>query len=104
MPRWIAILVLSLGLVASIVSPASASAPTPPPTGTDFDYQLGGKAPLPANVGIVVRDRSAKPAKHAYSICYVNGFQTQPDEKRFWRHGHPRLLLREDGRPVKDEV
>ncbi len=104
MPRWIAILVLSLGLVASMVSPASASAPTPPPTGTDFDYQLGGKAPLPANVGIVVRDRSAKPAKHAYSICYVNGFQTQPDEKRFWRHGHPRLLLREDGRPVKDEV
>ncbi len=74
------------------------------PTGTDVDYQLGGAADPPGNVGIVVRDRTDPPATGRYNICYVNGFQTQPDEKRFWRR-HPQLVLRDtDGRPVVDEA
>jgi len=74
------------------------------PTGTDVDYQLGGAADPPANVGIVVRDRTEPPAAGRFNICYVNGFQTQPNEKRFWAK-HRGLLLRDaDGRPVVDEA
>ena len=85
-----------VGLLAVVV--------TALPVGTDVDYQLGGAAEPPANVGIVVRDRTEAPAAGRYSVCYVNGFQTQPNEKRFWRH-HPELVLRDDaGRPVVDEA
>jgi hypothetical protein len=74
------------------------------PTGTDVDYQLGGASDPAPNVGIVVRDRTEAPVVGIYNVCYVNGFQTQPDEKRFWRK-HPGLLLRDaDGRPVVDEA
>jgi hypothetical protein len=74
------------------------------PTGTDVDYQLGGPVDPPANVGIVVRDRTEPPAAGLYNICYVNGFQTQPDEKGFWAK-HKGLVLRDaDGRPVVDEA
>ena len=73
------------------------------PTGTDVDYQLGGSAPVPGHVGIVVRDREDAPRPGSYNICYVNGFQTQAHEKRFWKR-HPRLVLREDGKPVVDEA
>ena len=55
------------------------------PVGVDVDYQLGGVRDVPARVGIVVRDRAADPLPDHYNVCYVNGFQTQPDEKRFWR-------------------
>jgi hypothetical protein len=74
-----------------------------PPLGTDVDYQLGGAAPAPAHVGIVVRDRSAHPQPGRYNVCYVNGFQTQPDERAFWRR-HWALVLKEEGRPVVDEA
>ena len=74
------------------------------PTGTDVDYQLGGAADPPANVGIVVRDRTEPPAAGRYNVCYVNGFQTQPNEKGFWAK-HRGLVLRDaDGRPVVDEA
>jgi hypothetical protein len=74
------------------------------PTGTDVDYQLGGAAEPAANVGIVVRDRTDPPAAGLFNVCYVNGFQTQTSEKRFWRK-HRDLVLRDaDGRPVVDEA
>jgi hypothetical protein len=73
------------------------------PTGTDVDYQLGGAADVPGHVGIVVRDRTAPPLEGRYDVCYVNGFQTQPDERRFWRR-HWRLVLKHDGRPVTDQA
>ncbi len=79
-----------------------AGAVLPLPTGTDLDYQLGGNRSVPGNVGIVVRDRLAAAAPGRYNVCYVNGFQTQPQEKRFWLD-HPRLLLRHQGRLVVDE-
>lgn len=87
------------------VAGGSASAPAvqPLPVGTDFDYQLGGNRPVPDRVGIVVRDRKAAPLAGRYDVCYVNGFQTQPDERRFWK-AHPRLVLRRDGAPVTDSA
>ncbi len=99
--RWlVAVFVLVGSLVAA---PAHAAPPRAlPPTDTDFDYQLGGNRPLPERAGIVVRDREASPAPGLYNICYVNGFQTQASEKKFWRK-HWGLVLKEDGDPVVDE-
>jgi hypothetical protein len=58
---------------------------------------------VPAQVGIVVRDRADSPVAGRYNVCYVNAFQTQPDERRFWR-AHWRLVLARDGRPVVDSA
>ena len=74
------------------------------PGGTDVDYQLGGASEPPANVGIVVRDRTAPPAAGRYNVCYVNGFQTQTSERAFWRRHRGLVLHDSDGRPVVDEA
>jgi hypothetical protein len=87
-------------LLAALVGPALALLPT----GTDVDYQLGGATPAPDHVGIVVRDREAAPQDGRYNVCYVNGFQTQPHEKAFWRK-RPALVLRDEaGQPVEDQA
>jgi hypothetical protein len=85
-------------------SPAArAAAPVLPPVGAAADYQLGGAYPLPAGVRIVARDRADRPAPGAYSLCYVNAFQTQPGARRWWLTRHPGLVLRTSaGRPVVD--
>ena len=68
-----------------------------------FDYQLGGAYPPPAGVELLVRDRKDRPAPGRYNVCYVNGFQTQPDERDFWTREHPDLVLRDEGgQPVVD--
>jgi hypothetical protein len=89
--------------VLTLLWSGPAGAVEPLPSGTDVDYQLGGSTRPADNVGIVVRDRTAGPAAGRYNVCYVNGFQTQPDERRFWttRMG---LVLHDDGRPVVDEA
>lgn len=75
-----------------------------PPAGQGLDYQLGGAYEPPASVKIVSRDRKAKPAPGLYNICYVNGYQAQPDEEDFWLADHPDLVLRDEaGQPVIDE-
>ena len=63
-------------------SPAAAAGYAPPPVNSGFDYQIGGDYPLPAGVSVVSRDwfSGAAAADPAYSICYVNAFQTQADE------------------------
>lgn len=96
------LLVSTVLLLAAVTAPAHAD-PAPLPSGTDVDYQLGGPAYVPDNVGIVVRDRTETPAPGAYNICYVNGFQTQPGERGFWRR-HRDLVLTDGGRPVVDEA
>ncbi|MFC5902625.1 endo alpha-1,4 polygalactosaminidase [Streptomyces zhihengii] len=77
----------------------------PPAAGAAFDYQLGGAYPPPDGVLAVARDRTDGPAAGLYNVCYVNAFQTQPDEAvDWWRENHPDLLLRDaDGEPVVDE-
>jgi hypothetical protein len=91
---------LVLGLAAQ---PSSGAAVVPLPTGTRADYQLGGARTVPASVGIVVRDRRDRPAPRRDNVCYVNGFQTQPDESAFWKR-HPSLVLMRNGEPVRDEA
>lgn len=67
----------------TVLAPATASAFAPPPANGIFDYQIGGDYPLHDGVSIVSRDWfSGDPAPDpAYSICYVNAFQTQADER-----------------------
>lgn len=80
--------------------PAESSASVPlPPIGATPDYQLGGAYDPPSGVGVAGRDRSAEPAAGVYSICYVNGFQTQPGELDSWPDD---LLLQRDGHVVFD--
>jgi hypothetical protein len=103
--RLILLTVLALpALVVGLLAPAYAGRSVSlPPTGTDWDYQLGGARSVPHHVGIVERDRLAKPVPGKYDICYVNGYQTQVEQKRFW-HRHWSLVLKDAGRPVKDSV
>ena len=55
-----------------------------PPSGGKFDYQLGGAYPPPPGTNILVRDRLAKIDPDLYNVCYVNGFQTQAVDEKFW--------------------
>lgn len=74
-----------------------------PPANAGLDYQLGGAYPPPDGVQIVSRDRTESPAPGLYNLCYVNGFQVQPDEESFWLDEHPELVLRDgSGEPVID--
>ncbi|MBN2193230.1 MAG: endo alpha-1,4 polygalactosaminidase [Polyangiaceae bacterium] len=75
-----------------------------PTANAPFDYQIGEAYPPPAGVAVISRDRESAPAAGLYSICYVNGYQTQPGEASFWLDSHAELVLRDgDGQPVEDE-
>lgn len=88
--------VLALSAVAVGVNLQSAQAATwsPPPVNGQFDYQIGGAYTPVAAVGIVDRDRSVAPVAGKYNICYVNAFQTQPDEASFWTSTRGDLLVK----------
>ncbi|MFD5214246.1 endo alpha-1,4 polygalactosaminidase [Microbacterium sp. NPDC058345] len=75
---------------------------TLPAPGAGFDYQLGGAYPPPAGVTVVARDRLQEPAGAGYDICYVNGFQTQPDASADTAAEHPELIVHVDGKPLAD--
>lgn len=73
-----------------------AEGPALPPAEGSFDYQLGGS--YDGEFRTVARDSMDEPLPGAYSICYVNGFQTQPGSE--WDEA---LLLRDsDGGLVVD--
>jgi len=72
---------------------ADAAEVTLPPVSGRFDYQLGAAYELEGGLDVVVRDATAEPATDAYSVCYVNGFQTQPGEADLWRDDNEDLLL-----------
>jgi hypothetical protein len=75
-----------------------------PEGNASFDYQIGGAYTPPTGVRVVSRDRNSKPAAGLYNICYVNGFQIQPDEESYWNSQHPSLILKDSaGKPVVDE-
>ncbi|WP_298255185.1 endo alpha-1,4 polygalactosaminidase [uncultured Arthrobacter sp.] len=70
------------------------------PAGARLDYQLGGAYEPATGVQVVVRDVSDPPAADLYSVCYLNGFQTQPEESASW--GADGLVLLVDGVPLAD--
>jgi hypothetical protein len=83
--------VLGMGLAAQSAQAATVALP---PVNGQFDYQIGGAYTPLSSVSIVDRDRSASPVAGKYNICYVNAFQTQPDEASFWTSGHSNLLVK----------
>lgn len=106
----VAIAVVALALVGCAATPA-----TPAVTGGDvaerwqqasqgsIDYQLGGAYDPAPGTTIVARDASDPPADGAFSICYLNGFQTQPSDGAWWLAEHPDLVLRDAaGEPAID--
>ncbi len=77
--------VVLIGIVVAVLVPGAVeAAPTgsPPRSTPAPTTNLGGDYPLPDGVTVVVRDWfSGRAAPDpAYSICYVNAFQTQTDE------------------------
>ncbi|KTR38844.1 hypothetical protein NS263_12330 [Curtobacterium oceanosedimentum] len=105
-----ALLTTAIALVAVLGSAGCAEGTAPAessyrylPTAGLPDYQLGGGYTPPAGVTIVERDSTDRPAAGTYSICYVNGFQTQPGTLADWERRAPSALLRDDaGQPVTD--
>ncbi|WEO76824.1 endo alpha-1,4 polygalactosaminidase [Cryobacterium sp. SO2] len=95
---------LTIGLGGCAVSAPETSGPAIelPPVGGGLDYQLGGAYDPPAGVAIVARDSTETPAAGLYSICYVNGFQTQPADTERLLADSPELILTADGAPVRD--
>jgi hypothetical protein len=98
---------MAVAVVAGIgppTMPVDARSVEPPPVNARFDYQIGGDYPPGRRVSVVSRDwfagRDARGGR--YTICYVNAFQTQadergvnrPDERSNWP---PRLVLDELG-------
>jgi hypothetical protein len=86
---------LAFACVAALAGCAPTAAEFP--GGAIADYQLGGAYEPDAEVGIVARDSTEQPAEGVYSICYVNGFQTQPGAE--WP---PELLVSVNGDPLTD--
>lgn len=97
------------GPASSAVSSGATTESSPgvalPPTSGTFDYQLGGAYDELAGgtaIDVVVRDATADPLPGAYSVCYVNGFQTQPDQADLWEGREDLLLHDADGELVVD--
>jgi hypothetical protein len=103
LPRAVLLVALLVGLLgpgAVAAAPAAVAATAqdehrPFPTTGSLDYQLGGAyAPAPG-VTVVVRDVTSHPAPGLFSVCYLNGFQTQPGTLRStWAGPRRSLLLR----------
>lgn len=94
---------LKAGLLTILLcSPAFGQTVTLPPAGGQYDSQLGGAYPPPAGTEIVSRDRADPIAPGLYNICYVNAFQTQPQETDWWLANHPDLLLRDGDKLIED--
>jgi hypothetical protein len=89
-------------LASAGMSTAFATAYAPPPVNAAFDYQIGEPYQPPAGVRIVSRDHDASPAPGLYTVCYVNGFQTQTEAAPWWKANHNDLLLRSNGKLVVD--
>jgi hypothetical protein len=81
---------------------AAARTVLAPPAHAPFSYQIGGAFPPAPGIRIVDRDRRARPAVGRYNICYVNAFQAQPGEQRWWLAHHRDLLLVRHGHPIID--
>jgi len=95
--------VLTATATQAQAAPSATAAVQLPPTPAVLDYQLGAAYTPPSGVTLVTRDSTATPAPGIYNICYVNGFQTQPEEKDLWLKDRKDLLLKDSGgNPIID--
>lgn len=100
--RIAGVFTLTIALATVVIFPAMALAGPPP--GAGFDYQIGGSYEPAADVAIVDRDWHDAPDPTRYSICYLNAFQAQPEDLRWWRRSHRGLLLWRRGKLVMDKT
>ena len=86
---YLFISILSIAFTASAGSVKRAV--TNLPANVKWDYQIGGAYAPDTSVGVVTRDRSSTPVTEKYNICYINAFQTQPDNAAhaFWLNSEP---------------
>jgi hypothetical protein len=90
-------------LTSSSQADTTAAAVEPPPANAVLDYQLGAAYTPPRGVNLVTRDSTATPAAGLYTICYVNGFQSQPADRDVWLNQRGHLVLKDSsGRPIID--
>ncbi|GGG05651.1 hypothetical protein GCM10007304_19740 [Rhodococcoides trifolii] len=93
-------MLVACAVVCAASAGCGAADPSAFPTSGRIDYQLGGSYDPADRVDLVTRDSTATPLSGAYSICYVNGFQTQPGDADRWS---PDLFVRDAaGEPVTD--
>lgn len=103
-------IVLSSCAASPDVAPLEPAAPSPAtaalfrlPAEGRIDYQLGGASTPAPGVTLVVRDATEAPAPGIATLCYINGFQTQPGELDDWLASSPEAVLRDaDGTPLID--
>ncbi|HVV74803.1 MAG TPA: endo alpha-1,4 polygalactosaminidase [Mycobacteriales bacterium] len=105
--RRLVLLTSAVVLISQTTALAGARTPartySTPPANARFDYQLGGSYRPVRSVRIVDRDRTSHPASGRYNICYVNGFQTQDYQAKWWQEHHSDLLLHDaNGNLVED--
>ena len=94
--------VVALSTTAAQAQPSAAQVQLPPVPAV-LDYQLGAAYTPPAGVTLVTRDSTASPAPGIYNICYINGFQTQPEDRDLWLKNRKDLLLSDSrGNPIID--
>jgi len=102
----VAVVCAAVGMAGCATGTARTDAPgtaDPFPADVVFDYQLGGGYEPAPGVGGVVRDSTDVPHPDLYSVCYVNGFQSQPADRESWL-AEPDLVLTDDeGAPIIDE-
>jgi len=89
----IALALTTLGAMGAVPAQAGPAYDLPQ-VNVKWDYQIGPAYSPNSGVTLVSRDREASPAPGIYNICYVNAFQTQPHETRWWKNNHRNLLLR----------
>jgi hypothetical protein len=94
---------LACAVIVGLGAP-TASARVGLPANSPASYQLGGAYQPEPGVGVVARDWTEQPAAGYYNICYVNGFQTQPGTRGWWKKRHPTLLLRKGSKFVVDSA
>jgi len=91
---------VSVGLVAvamGFLQPASGLDYALPAPNAKWDYQIGPAYAPRTGVTMVSRDREAAPAEGLFNLCYVNAYQTQPNETKWWKNNHNNLLLKKAG-------
>ncbi|KAJ8073943.1 hypothetical protein AAF712_003360 [Marasmius tenuissimus] len=102
-------LLIAVSLLSSTSNAVSVKrAITPLPANGKWDYQIGGAYEPDSDVRVVTRDRTSTPVSGKYNICYVNAFQSQPDQAShdFWLNDPTRnnlILKNSAGQPYEDD-
>lgn len=113
---WKTVAALTLASSALATHAQAQAAVEPLPASGGWDYQLYGRYQSDPRVSIVssnagIRADPSLPAaqdapvdRSLYNICYLNAFQTQPEDNQFWTNqANAHLVLMNGGEAVEDK-